>query len=432
MKLRVPFKLELIIAFSLAGIALNALSFFFFTRLDNVVHTDLYRYGLQFSNEWAEPYWDCSKLLMSFLGISMLLIGLSMLSVLIHARTHGEASRKIGGTLLIFSLLAIGFSIFFFNRLDYIIHHDLYAYGLQFNSEWVAKYWTYAGFILSFQGISIVMIIISAALISLSAFAVEVSSIKLVRSSLLVIGAISLVFSIIYNFLILAFIGLGLAFWGAVLIYIRDEKYARQTVLDAITVSSLETISQIMQKLDYKGIAIYLPPKYFKDPETSKVCILKEKDGRLLVPKQLQSGDAELSTENEILFVTPPGAELMSLFQKVLNTSFTKVDLQYVRQNLAKVIVEDLEIARELKIYTENDKLYITIKDSIFNHVYKESLKRPEMFWPSGSPISSAIACILAKATGKPIVINKDQVSEDGQIIMLEYTLLEETEKEQS
>jgi hypothetical protein len=29
------------------------------------------------------------------------------------------------------------------------------------------------------------------------------------------------------------------------------------------------TINQLVQKLNYKGNAVYLPPKYLKDPETS-------------------------------------------------------------------------------------------------------------------------------------------------------------------
>lgn len=429
MKLRVQFKPELITAFSLAGIVLLALSLFFFTRLDNVVNADLYKYGLQFSNEWAEPYWDFSRLLMIFLGISILVTGFSIPLVLIHVRTEGETSTRIGGVLLVFSLFAICLSVLFFSRLDYIVNHDLYMYGLQFSNEWWTKYETYLDFALSLQGISIAMTVVSAMLVALSASAVEINPMKLVRSSLLTVGAVSLVFSIVYSFQILAFIGLGLAFWGAVLFYVHDEKYAKRAVLDAIAVSSLEAVNQITQKLHYNGITVYLPPKYSKNPEISKACMLKEQNSELLIAKQVLDEKTEIPNGNEALFFIPPGAELTNLFQEALGIRFTKVDLEYIKRNLAKVF-EDLEIAKELKIEGGKDSFRVAMKDSIFDDVYKEALKRPEMFRPSGSPLSSAIACILAKVTGKPIVIDRDRISDDGRMIVLEYSSLEKTEKE--
>ena len=91
--------------------------------------------------------------------------------------------------------------------------------------------------------------------------------------AMLLLGAISLAASIIYNSSILAFIGLGLVFWGAVLLYIRPEEYTRKTLLEAALSPPLTTLNQMIQKLDYKGDATYLPPKYFTNPETTKVCI---------------------------------------------------------------------------------------------------------------------------------------------------------------
>jgi len=37
---------------------------FYFSQIDSVVHVDLYRYGLQFSSEWADQYWTYAKLLL--------------------------------------------------------------------------------------------------------------------------------------------------------------------------------------------------------------------------------------------------------------------------------------------------------------------------------------------------------------------------------
>jgi hypothetical protein len=87
--------------------------------------------------------------------------------------------------------------------------------------------------------------------------------------TLLGVGVAALIISIIYASSILTFIGLGLLFWGAILLYIRDQEYTRKVLLDASVLPSLTTINQLVQKLNYKGNAVYLPPKYLKDPETS-------------------------------------------------------------------------------------------------------------------------------------------------------------------
>jgi hypothetical protein len=42
-----------------------------------------------------------------------------------------------------------------------------------------------------------------------------------------------------------------------------------------------------------------------------------------------------------------------------------------------------------------------------------------------GCPISSALACILAKATGKPTVVQKEETTQD-QTTTIEYRMLED------
>jgi hypothetical protein len=40
------------------------------TKIDLIVHYDLYQYGLHFDKRWADPYWDC--LTASFVGLAAL------------------------------------------------------------------------------------------------------------------------------------------------------------------------------------------------------------------------------------------------------------------------------------------------------------------------------------------------------------------------
>lgn len=64
-------------------IACTASTFFMFYNLDQVMNTTSYEYGLQFSTEWANPYWMYLRLTYGFLflssglGFIALMIGLS-------------------------------------------------------------------------------------------------------------------------------------------------------------------------------------------------------------------------------------------------------------------------------------------------------------------------------------------------------------------
>lgn len=41
-------------------------------RIDQIVHRDLYSYGLQFSYEWATPYWNTARALLAMSGLSVI------------------------------------------------------------------------------------------------------------------------------------------------------------------------------------------------------------------------------------------------------------------------------------------------------------------------------------------------------------------------
>ena len=123
---------------------------------------------------------------------------------------------------------------------------------------------------------------------TLGRFNAKISLTRLVSLFLLALGLIALAFSIIYTSSILAFIGLGLTFWGTLTLYITTERYVKQTLLDSTTIPSLANLNQILTELKYQGKATYLPPKYLKDFETSKAYIPKNEDMSLPTPEEIQ------------------------------------------------------------------------------------------------------------------------------------------------
>jgi hypothetical protein len=265
--------------------------------------------------------------------------------------------------------------------------------------------------------------------------------------TLLGLGSGAIVASVVYVSSILALAGLGMVFWGAILLYVQPEEYVKKVLLDAVLTGAFVSLSRVMQELNYGGKATYLPPKYFEDPEDSRLYISKQEGGRLP-----PSGLAPLKRGKEIfvrgtiargVLLTPPGAELASLLEKTLGVSFIKVDVEYLMRNLARAFVEDLGIAEGLEIETDKtvektglvsgsqkkDRIiHLKVTNSIFEDLWKENRDLSYVFGKTGSPVCSAIACALAKTTGGLVSIANMQVSPDGKVLEAEYRILEALE----
>ena len=427
MRIQVPLKPRIILALLLSVVILDAFSLFFLTRINTIVHGDLYKYGLQFNYAWAGQYWTYSCLFIGSLTIAIILTGISIASFSFYVRKHGTVSRVSCYVLLIVGTALMFFSVYLFYSIDHIVHYDLYLYGLQFSYNWASNYWAYARLMLALIDFGSAATITSTTLIFLGARKlVRINPGKLVYSTLIITGAVTIAFSTIYTSSILAFIGLGLLFWGVILTYIRTEEYAKKILLDTTASSQQATLNHIIRELQYKGDVIYLPPKYFRNPETYKAYIPEQKNARLPTPEQIKKHEQDFLIEEPpgVLF-TPPGAELTKLFEKTLETNFARVDMQYLQQKMPKLFIEDLEIAQNFEMETETNKIRIQIENSAYKALNMETEQPATIYSTLGSPLSSAIACAVAKTTGKPIIIEKEQNSKDGRDLTIEYRILD-------
>ena len=233
--------------------------------------------------------------------------------------------------------------------------------------------------------------------------------------ALLLLGAAALASSVVYESSVLAFIGLGLTFWGALLSFIRPVGYVRSSLLDSTAVFSLMTVDQVIEDLNYTGKGLYLPPRHLKG--------LKE--GAVLIPSK-KGVITSVEKAGEGIRLSPSGLGLVNLFEKELGTSFAKVDLDYLRNHLPKLFIEGLEIAEDFRMNIKSNIAHIKITGSIYNDLCKEVRKLPNVCGSIGCPLCSSIACALTRATGKPVIIEKNQLSQDGKTIEAYYRILEE------
>jgi hypothetical protein len=232
---------------------------------------------------------------------------------------------------------------------------------------------------------------------------------------LLTLGLVSLLASLFFNLETLALIGLGLTFWGAFFVYVTPTKYVKLDFLIASATASLSNIERILtsEKTDSKGV--YLPPKYLKDYQSSLVFIPPVSDSSL--PKferaLLDSGTLYSKDPTGIL-LTPPGSDLCKLFEKELKKFFTDTDFHEVQEDLPRLL-EKLRIAKSTTIQQTANIVTVEVKHHIFEDLCKEAIKLRRTHESIGCLLPSTIACVLAKATGKPVIIEKEEQSPDNE-----------------
>jgi len=355
--------------------------------------------------------------------------------------------------LILFSV-AMATTIFLFIYLLYMngLIYLLYDFGLQFSYEWASQY--YLMLRLGFALLSIIVITSLSMVIlyrktlkakvparegghydqtlveKMEQLRLEVWKYRRKPSGLagyilLLWGAMAIASSIVYTSSILAFIGLGLTFWGALLRFARPVRYVKSSLLDSTAVSTLTTLNRVMADLNYKGNGIYLPPRYLKDLKEGTVFIPYEKEIITPTMEELAQEKVFLRNPNGVC-LTPPGLGLANLFEKELGTSFSKVDLDYLQNKLPKLFIEGLEIAEGFEMNTHGDTTHVRITESIYKDLCNEVRNLSSNVCSSlGCALCSSIACALTRATGKPVIIENNQISENGRTIEANYRTLE-------
>jgi len=432
MRISIPFRPKVTLALLLAVIVVNVFSIIIlFPRIETLVHGDLYEYGLQFSLEWADPIWDSSSLFLNCLRIAIIIMSLSAISVVVYAHKHDAISKAVS-TLLITAGTGINiFSLYPFYRLDPIVNIELYSFGLRFSEEWYASYKLF-----SLQ--SIVFVLLASAFAVAAALLTSVSARKTPNlgpekfaPSILIIGGTTfLALSIVYSSSILVLIGLGTLFWGLILTYISDKEYVKKILLERSISSQLAMVNKVIQEADCAGNAIFFPPRYFQIPKTYKVYIPRYKNLGLPTPRMIYREDTRFFVDfiekPPAVLITPPGAELVTLFEKTLKREFSAMNLEYLKVNLPKLLVEDLEMVHSFEMNVEKEAIHVKIGGSVY-----ESPKADEQqtfYFSFLSPLTGAIACVLASVLNKPVMIAKQQPTPRDAVLTIEYRIIEEEE----
>jgi len=233
-------------------------------------------------------------------------------------------------------------------------------------------------------------------------------------------GVLTLAFSVYASSTILVFIGLGLTFWGALLLFIRPQKYVRSDLMDSTALSSLRTIDRVMTDLGYLEKGIYIPGA---NPERAVVFVPSEPFGR--IPKANEIEDQTFIKNPKGIAMVPPGLSLANLIEKELGVDLRKCSLETLSERLPKLLIEDLEMAQNFEMHIDGDEVRFKFDESIYSDFCRKLSSSTRVCAGLGCPICSAMACVLAISTGRPVSFEGDKYSADGKSLESTYRILE-------
>ena len=239
---------------------------------------------------------------------------------------------------------------------------------------------------------------------------------------LLSIGIILLSIAVIYSHNVAAFIGIALTFWGALLLYIRPTRFIRKEILDSTITETLESYNKLIEELGYQGTPQHISPSTLWGLRNAVLYIPESNQTPKPTDEQLSAPEAIINNPQAIK-LTPPGLGLSRLIENELKTNFATTDLDYLQYNLEKALVEGLEIAESFQMEISEPKVHVEMKGTIFDQAIQEQNERKRHI---GDPLSSAIACILARSTRKPVVIENIQIDPRGKTIKTDFKLIEQ------
>ncbi|HML02295.1 MAG TPA: hypothetical protein VK487_02865 [Candidatus Bathyarchaeia archaeon] len=229
---------------------------------------------------------------------------------------------------------------------------------------------------------------------------------------LIIPGALALAYSIVADSQVMAFIGLGLTFWGALFFLVQPSKLVRGSLLDATAAASYSTIDRMMSNLNYKGECWYIPPypkqaylpEHLKGLKEMIIFIAAEENTGLPSIEEIANKRFILRNPKG-LSITAPGARLLDQLEEETKLDPTQTDLQTLCETLPQQILENFQLAKEIEMTPENSTVKLKITGSVFRTLYtEEDLKSLQRL---GCPLISALACAVAKTTGKAVTIKE-------------------------
>lgn len=224
-------------------------------------------------------------------------------------------------------------------------------------------------------------------------------------------GVLLLVFSMLLEMQVMAFIGLGLTFWGAILTLTRNGKYVESSLLDTSAQSMYLSIDRMLNEHKKTEKAYYLPaypqdvslPEYLKSLTDPAVYVSESLNGYVSLD-ELTSGKF-FSAKNGGFFLASPGSGIVEVVERYLKLDLTKVSPTELCEVFPKCLTESLNLAKNAQMNLTPDGAAFKATGILYDSLYSD--KKPKSASLLGCPVVCAAASAFAKSSGKTVVLGK-------------------------
>jgi hypothetical protein len=247
---------------------------------------------------------------------------------------------------------------------------------------------------------------------------------------LLGIGAACLLFSYLWSSSILTFIGLGLALWGILIMYLSPSRHVRAELLDAVSSSMQKSIDALVSNMGYTGKAVFFHPKsltglgqgYVFIPHYTTSAItgngensnLKLEDLNLL-PYSSESTVPQIYLHPKGMFLAAPSQGMVDLIEKEIGINFALVSFDRVQEVLPKLLIEELNLVDDMSVEEEIGTGNIVARATggpctdICKLLGQETRLRNHL----GCPLCSVVALVISKVKGKPVIVKETNATDN-------------------
>ena len=245
--------------------------------------------------------------------------------------------------------------------------------------------------------------------------------IVLIIGMALITGVAMIVLAALNDSSFLAILGVSVAFWCILLLFFTPTKSSFLSLLTASANASGTNIERALIEFNLVEKGIYLPPQNLRNFESSLVFVPKTLGA--VLPTSRETADRLVNEEKTGLFFTPPGLALSEMFESELGMSFRKISLPQI-QSVIKKLFHSMKFAEDAQVQIQDRTITLEITGSIFNTICNEtSNSQPRTHAQIGCILSSAFACAIAKASDKPVTIQKDTLNPDTRTLTIEYRM---------
>jgi hypothetical protein len=244
--------------------------------------------------------------------------------------------------------------------------------------------------------------------------------------ALIGVGGASLAGSYFANSVIMTLAGLGMVFWGVIMLYISPQRFVPEKVIEAMSISMTKSIDKLLVSLNYSGRTIFLHPKHLKGLSQGYVFIPYELRDQNILPNDEALAEEKLVYENPRgIFMVAPSRGIVELIENEIESNLAALDMTYIREILPKLLVNNLRMIDIMTMEETHGFIRVRMEGESAARVCMTVSNETNIGKHFGCPLCASLGLIFSKVTGKPVSIEENSVNEADFSITTTYRTME-------